>query len=523
MNFLGSVPDRRLPHWQDVEPSRPLPGFVVEYESGMPPETPSPVTGPVEFQRFTVRMQRPGNWWVEGVQFSEADSPGNKVQNVRGFLFSRVGPGKGEFTSTNQSGALEITDLSPVQFTGQLRDRLVTRELIILEPLLSPDSGAAPILNEWPTTDLSPAEEAKWQGRPVWRIQGRAPSGRLVALWIDQVSRLVVRSLAYGGNLPPHVAVEVLYPKQDLARVRPASDYAANGPDLSNPPLVEAMGFGDTGGLLAQTSALWPAAAPTSSAPASTIVSDEIVVVSATYRIPTKNLDVTARVAELLQPPANPFVVNEATLEARPTTAKVNTPNRTLKINYTYQGKTQSIGFKEGEPVSYQALVDNAGKAGGSVAGVASTAPVQQTLTEQQMSDIVLIQGDKGVATGFLARVHDIDCVVTNLHVLVNNGKITVKDLTGAVLELHGVIGAVGADIALLRLAQPLGRPLSRVAAANVLQAAKLGDKVVVVGNQLGGGVATQLTGQIKRVSAPTVSRWTRPSSRATAVAPSLT
>ena len=82
MNFLGSVPDRRLPHWQDVEPSRPLPGFVVEYESGMPPETPSPVTGPVEFQRFTVRMQRPGNWWVEGVQFSEADSPGNKVQNL---------------------------------------------------------------------------------------------------------------------------------------------------------------------------------------------------------------------------------------------------------------------------------------------------------------------------------------------------------------------------------------------------------------------------------------------------------
>jgi hypothetical protein len=124
----------------------------------------------------------------------------------------------------------------------------------------------------------------------------------------------------------------------------------------------------------------------------------------------------------------------------------------------------------------------------------------QQQLTPEQMAGIVLIEGDKGVATGFIARVHDTECVVTNLHVLGDNQKLTIKNLQGDVVAVQGIIGAVGADIALLRLAKPTGEPPSLVTADDVLQAAQIGDKVVVVGNRLGGGVATQTAGQVKGI-----------------------
>jgi serine protease Do len=118
------------------------------------------------------------------------------------------------------------------------------------------------------------------------------------------------------------------------------------------------------------------------------------------------------------------------------------------------------------------------------------------------MAGIVLIEGDKGVATGFIANVHDTVCVVTNLHVLGENEKFTIRNLEGEVVgvSVQGIIGAVGADIALLRLADPTTAPPALEMAENVLQAAKIGDEVVVVGNRLGGGVATQTTGKIKGV-----------------------
>lgn len=121
-----------------------------------------------------------------------------------------------------------------------------------------------------------------------------------------------------------------------------------------------------------------------------------------------------------------------------------------------------------------------------------------QMLTYEQMSGIVLIEGDGGgTATGFMTKIRDVDFVVTNLHVLVGNKKLTLKTLRGEELEPQGIFGAVGSDIAILRVAKGAG---DLRMAADVLQSSKIGDRVVVVGNRRGGGVATQTTGSIKGV-----------------------
>jgi len=117
-----------------------------------------------------------------------------------------------------------------------------------------------------------------------------------------------------------------------------------------------------------------------------------------------------------------------------------------------------------------------------------------QALAPGEMEGIVLIDGDEGTATGFMTRIRGVDFVVTNQHVLGQNKKITLKDLHGNVVPVQGIFGAVGSDIALLRIAKGGG---SLKVAGDVLKSVKIGDKVVVVGNRLGGGVATQTSGQV--------------------------
>jgi hypothetical protein len=141
---------------------------------------------------------------------------------------------------------------------------------------------------------------------------------------------------------------------------------------------------------------------------------------------------------------------------------------------------------------------DTVRAAGGAPAGAVATA--QQALTTEQMGGIVLIEGDKGAASGFLAKIRNVEVVVTNLHVVGDNEKLVVKTLGGTTIAWSGIIGAVGSDIALLRVTKPTGvEPVLRLA-ENVARDAKIGDTVVVVGNRLGGGVATQTIGRIQGV-----------------------
>ncbi len=123
--------------------------------------------------------------------------------------------------------------------------------------------------------------------------------------------------------------------------------------------------------------------------------------------------------------------------------------------------------------------------------------PEDRPLTTDQLRSIVLIEGNHGVATGFVTTYRDKLFVATNLHVLGDNQKLVVKTIDGETLAVSGIIGAVGADIALLRVTRPELAPPQLPLASDVIQSSKIEDMVTVVGNRLGGGVATQVNGKV--------------------------
>ena len=186
---------------------------------------------------------------------------------------------------------------------------------------------------------------------------------------------------------------------------------------------------------------------------------------------------------------------------------------KNLVITYKYHGTTSTITVPASQSLGYQRLVQNA--SGGTA--VAGAAPEPPSLTEEQLAGVVLIEGDKGVATGFLAKVHGVLCVVTNQHVLGNNEKVTVKDMEGQVVAVQSILGAVGADIALLRVANPskVSNPLDL---ATTCRSPPRSGPVMVVA-PLGGGVATLTSGRL-RASAPHESSWTLIFSMGTAAVP---
>lgn len=161
------------------------------------------------------------------------------------------------------------------------------------------------------------------------------------------------------------------------------------------------------------------------------------------------------------------------------------------------------LGFGPMSDLVNLAVVPSASNPG-QPAAVVAPAPAQplaspvvaeeQVLSTEQMEGIVLIEGDAGTATGFMTKMRGVDFVVTNQHVLGENKKITLKNLRGEVVPVQAIFGAVGSDIAILRM--PTAQGALKVA-DDVFKSVKIGDKIVVVGNRLGGGVATQTSGQV--------------------------
>jgi S1-C subfamily serine protease len=161
--------------------------------------------------------------------------------------------------------------------------------------------------------------------------------------------------------------------------------------------------------------------------------------------------------------------------------------------------KTGGIGLAELPSKGSQevAETEGAGPANNPVA-VPFTQPSMplngQALSQGQMEGIVLIEGDNSTATGFMAKIRDVDFIVTNQHVLGNGKKLKFRTLRGEEIPTMGVFGAIGSDIAIIRIDRGMGE---LALAKDVFSSSKIGDKVVVVGNRLGGGVATQTAGNI--------------------------
>lgn len=118
-----------------------------------------------------------------------------------------------------------------------------------------------------------------------------------------------------------------------------------------------------------------------------------------------------------------------------------------------------------------------------------------QYLTAEQMGGIVLVEGDNGRASGFMTKIKGVDFVVTNLHVIGANSTITLKNLRGEAIPYTAIFGAIGRDVAILRIGKAEG---NLNLASDLVNTAKIGEGVIVVGNRQGGGVATELVGAIK-------------------------
>lgn len=115
-------------------------------------------------------------------------------------------------------------------------------------------------------------------------------------------------------------------------------------------------------------------------------------------------------------------------------------------------------------------------------------------LSPEQMRSIVVIEGDQGVGTGFFCHIRGRDFIVTNQHVLTGHRQLRIRTVNGDPVQASEIYGAIGHDIALIAVENPPG---TLVAANNVGEATEIGDRVVVPGNKLGGGVVTEVTGKV--------------------------
>ena len=120
---------------------------------------------------------------------------------------------------------------------------------------------------------------------------------------------------------------------------------------------------------------------------------------------------------------------------------------------------------------------------------------MRQTLTPDQINSLVLIEGDKGRGSGFIAKLHGQYFIVTNQHVLSGNTKFTITGMDGTVYPTKGPLyGAVDYDIAILKI------PPAKYALEvmdDPLTATKPGDAVIVPGNADGAGVISQIHGMV--------------------------
>jgi len=124
-------------------------------------------------------------------------------------------------------------------------------------------------------------------------------------------------------------------------------------------------------------------------------------------------------------------------------------------------------------------------------------------LSGEYYDRVVLIEGDRSVGTGFLLELKGVQFVVTNLHVLAGNEDFTMTTADGRELERGKLFGAVGRDVALIRLREAV--PNTFVLPEDVAAAAAIGDEVVVPGNEGGAGVATAIHGTVRGVGAELV------------------
>ena len=125
---------------------------------------------------------------------------------------------------------------------------------------------------------------------------------------------------------------------------------------------------------------------------------------------------------------------------------------------------------------------------------VPGDSPTAADLVRDYREALVMVEGVKGVGSGFLCKLGETVYVITNAHVLSGNSGIRLTNLDGGVITSSTSAVAVGHDV--VRLEAP------QAAKAFVLMNAvdrtvKIGDPIVVLGNAEGARVVKPLEGKV--------------------------
>ena len=109
---------------------------------------------------------------------------------------------------------------------------------------------------------------------------------------------------------------------------------------------------------------------------------------------------------------------------------------------------------------------------------------------------VVIINGDSGSGTGFIAKINNILFIVTNIHVIKDNQNLKFMTMDGDTLLTSAVYAAKEYDIALLRLNEQ-DRSNYFDITEDVFSDIPVGTAVLIPGNSLGDGTILQTKGAV--------------------------
>lgn len=115
-------------------------------------------------------------------------------------------------------------------------------------------------------------------------------------------------------------------------------------------------------------------------------------------------------------------------------------------------------------------------------------------LTQDYHGSFLIVEGQKGVGSGFLCSLGGTTYAITNAHVLSDNSGVKLKALNGSLLTTGSAGIAVGHDIARISV-QFQSKPLEIM--TGIDENVKIGDSVLIPGNAEGAGVVKAIEGKV--------------------------
>jgi S1-C subfamily serine protease len=130
---------------------------------------------------------------------------------------------------------------------------------------------------------------------------------------------------------------------------------------------------------------------------------------------------------------------------------------------------------------------------------LAQTGPTSEQsaqIVQDFHSALMMVEGNKGVGSGFLCKIDNKSYIVTNAHVLADNSGVKLTNLDGTAFSIKDSGVAVDYDIVKMEV-DPASAPKTFEVMTNLDSTVKIGDSVVVPGNAEGAQVVRAVEGKI--------------------------